>query len=161
MTITTFVADYANPEHAEGIVAMLDLYARDPMGGGAPLPAPVRARLVAGLAGVPGAVSVLCRVDDRPAGLLNAFPGFSTFAARPILNVHDLIVAPACRGAGIGRLLLERAEAIARARGCCKLTLEVLEGNATAQALYRTLGYEGYSLDPAMGRALFWQKPLG
>ena len=41
-----------------------------------------------------------------------------------------------------------------------KLTLEVLEGNSVAQSAYRAFGFEGYELDPQMGKALFWQKKL-
>jgi ribosomal protein S18 acetylase RimI-like enzyme len=48
--------------------------------------------------------------------------------------------------------MLALVEAIAVERGCCKLTLEVLEGNHPARALYRTLGFAGYALDPATGQ---------
>ncbi|HET8710194.1 MAG TPA: hypothetical protein VFM32_02375 [Spongiibacteraceae bacterium] len=34
---------------------------------------------------------------------------------------------------------------------CCKLTLEVLENNLSAQTLYRALGFEGYQLQEAFG----------
>jgi ribosomal protein S18 acetylase RimI-like enzyme len=61
---------------------------------------------------------------------------------------------------GVGRALLAAAEAHALAHGCCKLTLEVLSGNDVAQALYRSFGFEAYSLDPARGGALFWEKKL-
>ncbi|CFP45632.1 acetyltransferase [Bordetella pertussis] len=40
------------------------------------------------------------------------------------------------------------------------MTLEVLEGNTRAQALYRRLGYAGYELAADTGRAMFWQKKL-
>ena len=36
--------------------------------------------------------------------------------------------------------------------GCCKLTLEVLEGNKLAQAAYIANGFAGYQLDPEMGQ---------
>jgi hypothetical protein len=36
----------------------------------------------------------------------------------------------------------------------------VLEGNTIAMAAYRSLGFEGYQLDPALGKALFWEKKL-
>ena len=52
-------------------------------------------------------------------------------------------------------------EAMARQRGCCKLTLEVLEGNHGARRAYLDFGFEGYQLDPAMGQALFFEKKLG
>ncbi len=161
MTIRIVQADYGNREQAAAIVALLDAYARDPMGGGKPLPAAVRSALVPGLAGIPGALTLLAHdVSLGFVGLLNAFDGFSTFRARPLLNIHDLFVAPAARGRGIGRALLLGAEDRARARGCCKLTLEVLSGNHGARALYAALGYGAYALDPAAGDARFWQKPL-
>ena len=56
--------------------------------------------------------------------------------------------------------MLTQVEDIARQRGCCKLTLEVLEGNKAAQRSYRGFGFEGYQLVPEMGRAMFWEKPL-
>jgi ribosomal protein S18 acetylase RimI-like enzyme len=49
---------------------------------------------------------------------------------------------------------------VARERGCCKLTLEALEGNTGAIALYRSVGFVAYELDPAMGRAGFLEKLL-
>jgi ribosomal protein S18 acetylase RimI-like enzyme len=64
------------------------------------------------------------------------------------------------RGQGISKKLLQKSEEIAKSLGCCKLTLEVLEGNTTAQAAYKASGFAGYELDPQMGKALFWQKKL-
>lgn len=52
------------------------------------------------------------------------------------------------------------AETIAQQRGYCKMTLEVLQANQSAQALYRKVGFAGYTLDPSQGQALFWQKLL-
>ncbi|MFT3997675.1 MAG: GNAT family N-acetyltransferase [Asticcacaulis sp.] len=153
-------ADYRHPPHAEAIIALMQVYAQDIMGGGEPLAEGVTSVLVERLSAVSGAVSVLAFVEGKPAGLLNAFAGFSTFAARPLLNIHDLTVAPEFRGRGIGRALMAEAETLARERGCVKLTLEVLEGNVVAQSLYEALGYGDYVLDPAQGRALFWQKKL-
>jgi len=153
-------ADYRNRAHAEAIVALMQTYARDIMGGGEALSDEVTSVLAERLSEVPGAVSLLAFAEGRPAGLLNAFPGFSTFAARPLLNIHDVVVAPDFRGRGIARALMAEAETVARERGGCKLTLEVLEGNAPAKALYAALGYGDYVLDPASGRALFWQKRL-
>jgi len=69
-------------------------------------------------------------------------------------------VAPAFQGRGVGKQLLAALEDRARQMGCCKITLEVLEGNAVAQGLYRKQGFEGYALDEITGRAMFWQKKL-
>jgi ribosomal protein S18 acetylase RimI-like enzyme len=40
------------------------------------------------------------------------------------------------------------------------MTLEVLSGNKPALGLYRSLGFGDYVLDPAQGKAVFWQKSL-
>ena len=48
----------------------------------------------------------------------------------------------------------------AREIGCCKVTLEVLEGNHPAKKAYSQAGFAAYELDPEAGQALFWQKKL-
>jgi ribosomal protein S18 acetylase RimI-like enzyme len=154
------LADYGDPRDAADLVMLLDAYARDPMGGGAPLDPGTRAAVVPGLAATPGAFSLIARLDGEPAGLANCLTGFSTFAAQPLVNIHDMAVLPEHRGRGIGRALLRAVDEEARRRGACKITLEVLSGNEPAKALYLALGYGDYQLDPAAGHALFWQKKL-
>jgi GNAT superfamily N-acetyltransferase len=151
---------YGNPAHAAALLELLDAYARDPAGGGEPLDAFARGNLIAELAARPFVFSVLAFDGDTPVGLVNAIEGFSTFACRTLVNVHDVVVAASHRGRGIAALLFAEVEAIARERGACKLTLEVLDGNASARALYRRLGFAAYRLDPAMGHAQFLQKWL-
>lgn len=152
--------DLARPAHAEAVLAMMSGYSLDAMGGGEALPEAVLAELVPRLRARADYAGVLAFADGEPAGLAHGFEGFSTFKARPLLNVHDVFVAPGYRGQGLAPRMLARLEEVARARGCCKLTLEVLEGNAPAQAAYRKFGFDAYSLDPATGRALFWEKKL-
>lgn len=154
------LADYDDEADAAAIVALLDEYARDTMGGGEPLHEDARTRLVPALRQVPGAFSVIARADGRAVGLANCFMGFSTFAARPLVNIHDMIVTAAQRGRRIGRAMFAVIEAVARDRNADKVTLEVLEGNAPARALYASLGYGAYALDPDHGAAMFWQKRL-
>ena len=71
-----------------------------------------------------------------------------------------MVVLPGLRGRGIGKALFAAIEDEAAKRGACKVTLEVLSGNDRAKALYASLGYGDYQLDPAAGQALFWQKRL-
>ena len=158
--IEVFPADYRDPEHGAALLRLLDAYARDPMGGGEGLSATARDHLVERLAARADALTVLARCGERYAGLANCFEGFSTFACRPLLNVHDLVVLPEFRGRGLSLRILEEVERIARARDCCKLTLEVLEGNEVARSAYRQFGFSGYELDPRLGSALFWEKKL-
>lgn len=153
-------ASYSNSVHAEAIGFLLDQYATDAMGGGQPLSLDTRQQLAIELAKRPHAFSVLAFIAGEPVGLVNCFEGFSTFVCRPLVNIHDVVVIASARGQGISQKMLGKVEEIARQRGCCKLTLEVLEGNEVAQGAYRKLGFADYQLDPQMGRALFWQKPL-
>jgi ribosomal protein S18 acetylase RimI-like enzyme len=154
-------ARYDDPAHAAALVDLLDHYARDPAGGGAPLSDFARGNLVASLAARPFVFSVLAFDGATPVGLVNAIEGFSTFACKPLVNVHDVVVASSHRGRGIAARLFAEVEAIARERSACKLTLEVLSGNGAARALYEKLGFDDYQLDPAMGQAQFMQKWLG
>lgn len=160
MSLSVLKADYANPAHAAAVVSLLDSYARDPAGGGEPLSAFALANLVPELARRPQAFSVLAWDGETPVGLINCIEGFSTFACRPLVNVHDVVVLASHRGQRVAERMLERVEQIARERGCCKLTLEVLQGNAPARRAYERFGFAGYALDPALGEAMFLQKKL-
>ena len=162
-SVRVCLADYTNAAHAHAVVALLDAYARDPMGGGTPLSEFARTHLVSSLAARPQVFSVLAFLgadDATPVGLVNCIEGFSTFACSPLVNVHDLAVLPGYRGQRIGERMLDLVEVIARQRGACKITLEVLQGNAKAIRLYTRVGFANYQLDPAAGQAQFLQKWL-
>lgn len=157
---TILIADLSFPKHAESVVYLLNEYAKDEMGGGAELSDWVKQNLVPELSKRQGIHVVIAFVDEDPAGLVICIEGFSSFACKPLLNVHDLVVAAKYRGRGLSKRLLASVEDEAKKRGCCKLTLEVLEGNRVAQAAYKSCGFEGYALNPALGNAQFWQKKL-
>lgn len=153
-------ADLNLPTHADALMVLLDEYARDPMGGGKALSDYAKANLIAEL-NRRSTVHVILAFDKNiPVGLLTCIEGFSTFACKPLLNIHDAVVSAAYRGRGICKLMLDAAESLAYRLGCCKMTLEVLEGNKVAQAVYRSFGFAGYELDPRMGKAMFLEKTL-
>jgi ribosomal protein S18 acetylase RimI-like enzyme len=152
--------NYADAEHMSALVGLLDAYARDPMGGGEPLSDFARQNLPSALAARANMFSVLAFDSNQPVGLINCVEGFSTFACRPLVNVHDVVVSASHRGRGIAEQMLAQVEEIARSRGACKLTLEVLSGNHSAQKLYHRVGFDNYQLDPGMGQAQFMQKWL-
>jgi GNAT superfamily N-acetyltransferase len=153
-------ADLLDPSHGLAIVALLNEYANDDMGGNCELSDFAKQNLVCELQKRHGVHVILAYYDNIPAGLSICFEGFSTFACKPLLNIHDLMVSKDFRGLGIAKRLLFKAEEIARSLGCCKLTLEVLEGNSVAQAAYNACGYASYQLNAKGGKALFWQKKL-
>lgn len=150
------LADLAEPADAAATVACLASYALDPMGGGHALSHEVRERIVPGLRATPGARVWLARSGAQPLGVCVVLAGFSTFAAQPRWNVHDLAVVPEARGLGLGRRLLQAVIAAAEAEGCSAVSLEVREDNAPARHLYASLGFgDG---DAPMD---FWVRPLG
>lgn len=160
MAVEIVLARYDNVVHARAIVDLLDAYANDPFGGAEPLQPHVRQHLISALAQRAGAFSVLAFVDGIAVGLANCFEGFSTFRCAPLINIHDLMVLPAFRGQRLAQQMRSMVERIARERGCCKITLEVLEGNQHAQRVYAKMNYASYQLQPEHGKALLWQKNL-
>jgi len=157
-TITN--ADLFNEDHAAAVVSLLDEYAQGITGNGKPLPNFVRSNLVTKLRERSGCYVFLAFIDEQAAGLAICIEGFSTFACKPTLNIHDFVVAAEFRNQGLARDLLSKVEEMAISKGCCKLTLEVLEGNKRAQHVYQQFGFASYELDPQMGRAFFFEKPL-
>jgi ribosomal protein S18 acetylase RimI-like enzyme len=97
---------------------------------------------------------------DQAVGAAVCFIGFSTFAAKPLINIHDFVVLSGLRGKGVGRRLLEAIEGKARELGCCKLTLEVMDNNHRALRMYEAAGFARYALQKEAGTAIFMSKPL-
>jgi len=153
-------ADLSLRVHQEAVVAMVDAYSRDAMGDGKPLDQQVRAQLIPGLRRHPTTLIFLAFHGDQPVGAAVCFIGFSSFAAKPLMNIHDLVVLSTSRGKGIGRRLLETVEAKAKELGCCKLTLEVMDKNHLAIRMYQSSGFERYALQEESGAAIFMSKPL-
>ena len=158
--VTILEADLARADHQHAVVELISGYAADPMGGGQPLPEEVRSTLVPGLRALPTTIIFLAYEDREPIGIATCFRGFSTFAARPLINIHDLAVVSSRRGQGIGRRLLEAVEQKARALGCCKVTLEVSEDNRRARGLYESAGFAQTVYAEGTGGALFFSKRL-
>jgi len=160
MSLRVEAVDLHDPAQAQAWLDLLDHYAHDPMGGGTGLSDYAKANLVRELADLPTFHGALAFSGKNAVGLINCFAGFSTFAAKPLLNIHDIVTHAEVRGQGIGQALLGWAEQRARVLGCCKLTLEVLSNNTRALASYERAGFAPYVLDPQAGHALFLQKTL-
>ena len=139
---------------------MTRAYAQDPMGNGRDLPEDIQRSLVAALRAHPTTLIFLALDRDEAVGIATCFIGFSTFAARPLVNIHDLHVAKEHQRRGIARRLLEAVEAEARSLDCCKLTLEVQQNNRTALALYGSLGFVGRQYEPEAGAVILREKKL-
>ena len=115
------------------LLGLLDAYARDPAGGGEGLSAFAKTHLADALRQRPTLFSVLAFDRSQqmlPVGLVNCVEGFSTFACKPLVNVHDVVVLASHRGLRIGVLMLLEVERLLPASGvpanshwrCCRVT---------------------------------------
>ncbi len=96
-------------------------------------------------------------VDGEPCGIALYFFNASTWVGRRGLYLEDLYVKPGARGRGLGRALLERLAAVAKAEGCERLEWSVLVNNAEARRFYEGLGavaQEDFVLYRLTGEAL-------
>jgi len=159
--ITVREADLADPEQAAVLVEMFDAYMRDPMEGGSAPSAQVKRELIPGLRAHPACYVFFALRGEKPVGFAICFLGFSTFNARPLINLHDIFVHASARGAGIGKLILDRIEAKARSMNGCAITLEVREDNHRARGLYRKFGFARAEVGAQRVPIEFWRKGLG
>jgi len=152
------LANLTNPSDARAIVDMLDMYSQDEFGSSAPLSPKARENLIPGLLQHGGARVFLAfdEAANQPLGVAICMIGFSSFRGAPLINIHDIAVSPNARGQGVGAALLRAIEVEAKARGCCRITLEVRSDNTRAQAVYRRAGYQ--STQP---ETWFWMKSFG
>ena len=88
------------------------------MGAGKALSADVLRNLIPGLRSQPTAHVFIATHRAGPAGIATCFRGFSTFAARPQLNISDYFVVPSLRGFGIAKRLMQAVESRALDLGC-------------------------------------------
>ncbi|MCE9610165.1 MAG: GNAT family N-acetyltransferase [Chthoniobacter sp.] len=158
--VSVIEADLSRSDHQSATIDLLDGYSMDPMADAAPLSDIARRELIAGLRAHPTTLVFLAYRGPEPVGLAICFRGFSTFAARPLVNIHDFFVVPAHRGTGISQMLFAAIEQRARELGCCKLTLEVLENNHRARRVYAAAGFAPPQYAPGNGGSLFLAKLL-
>ena len=99
----------------------------------------------------------------HPQGLTVAFGAFEDeslvgtvaleFSAKPKTRHKALVIGmyvmPSSRGRGSARALVHAAIRFCQARGDIRaIQLEVTEGNEPAVALYRSLGFQAYGVEP-------------
>ncbi len=80
--------------------------------------------------------------DTTQIGFVQLYPLFSSVRLGRTWLLNDLYVAPQARRLGAARALLDAACAFAHERGALGLELETGRDNLTAQALYRSAGWQ-------------------
>jgi aminoglycoside 6'-N-acetyltransferase I len=82
--------------------------------------------------------------DGTPAGFIEVSTRgdyVNGASSSPVGFVEGLYVAPAARGKGIARKLLQAGEDWARERGCSEMASDVLLENKSGQAAHEALGF--------------------
>ena len=95
----------------------------------------------------PTSVMLLARhAGDIVGGVMAGFDGHRGW-------VYYLATAPSQRGQGIGRALMQAAEAWLGGQGCPRVRLMVRHDNVAATGFYRAIGYEPQDII-TLGRTL-------
>ena len=120
-------------------------------------PGPVRQQeYILGLLADENAGLFLAQVGSQVVGLVCVLareaPAVPTFVPRRYATVDSMVVKQSFRRRGIGRALMERAQAWAQAKGLDNIELHVWDFNQEAIAFYEQLGYE--NLSRRMGKRL-------
>lgn len=160
MDVRVVEADLTREDQASALVALLDAFVQDPAVAGVPLAPEVREHVALRLHEHPTTRTWLAYDGETPVGFAIGVLGFSSFAARPVMNVHDLGVQRELRGRGVGHALLSAMEREARTLGCCKLTLEVREDNTRARRLYDFFGFGNFEPGEERVPTFFLEKKL-
>jgi GNAT superfamily N-acetyltransferase len=101
--------------------------------------------------GGPDGVLLAIRVDGEPAAI-----GGVRHLDTAVAEVKSMYVAPAHRGRGLGRVLLEELHRIAAERGCRAVRLDTSDYLTGAIALYRACGYREVPAYNANPKASLW-----
>jgi ribosomal protein S18 acetylase RimI-like enzyme len=140
--INIIKCDYENPKHTNAVKLLLNAYIADEMGDGTVLDEKTGDTLIKKLNSHERAIVLLAKDGDEFIGLLTAFENIATFKAKPMINVHDIIVLKEYRGRGAGRRLMNAVVVEAKKRECARITLEVREDNAAARNLYKSMDFK-------------------
>lgn len=145
--------DLSDVMHQEALIMLMDSYMRDPMGGGAPMVNGLGDKIVSGLMEIPTFRGFFFVENGGFVGYASCFKNFSTFAAKPLLNIHDFVLLPSSRGKGYGQKFINMICDYAKADGCCRVSLEVREDNSVAMKTYIATGFK-----PCNPNMYFWER---
>ncbi len=155
MELSILNVDLQNQVHRNHFIKLLNDYINDPMGNNRPMQKELGPKIISGLKKHTGFLGFFVLADDQFAGLANCNINFSTFQAKPIINIHDFVVAPEFRRLGAGSYLLNAIIKYAALNDFCRVNLEVRKDNLGAKSLYKKMGFS-----ECVPRMLFWEKKV-
>ncbi len=99
------------------------------------------------------AVYVAAAPEAEAVGWIHLYIDYSLMHS-PVVALGGLVVDEAYRGRGIGRRLMEQAEAWGRAHGCAAVYLKTNVIRREAHAFYESIGYHNVKTQYAYRKAL-------
>ena len=81
----------------------------------------------------------------RSMTLADCAPDFPIFVPQPRVMINDIFVNPAHRRSGVASLLVQKAEAWAKAKGAIGVDLNVCEFNEKGLGLFSAMGFSTLS----------------
>ena len=87
-------------------------------------------------------VNVAKETDGTIVGLTMVTLGEELLSHAPSAHLEVIVVAESAEGRGVGKVLLETAEATARERGAQSMSLHVFVTNARARRAYKRAGFD-------------------
>ena len=124
----------AQPSDAEELAVLLSEL-------GYPSGAEAIARRISVCADLPGLSIVVASMDERVVGVVAVHCVPTLISDAALGRITALVVSTEVRGRGIGRLLVEEAEAFAHQQGCERMELTSGDHRPGAHAFYVRLGY--------------------
>lgn len=103
---------------------------------------------------------IVLLAGDGPDGLAQLRLSPSIWSDAPGAYLEELYVAPARRGDGMGRALLEAAMDAAREAGADHIDLNTGETDTAARALYESAGFTNREGGPDGPRMLYYEREL-
>ncbi|WP_411894154.1 N-acetyltransferase family protein [Winogradskyella sp. A2] len=88
---------------------------------------------------VPKFTCFVVEVENRVEGIALVYPRYSTWKGE-VIHLEDLIVSEACRGLGLGTVLLDEVVKYAKSLGVKRVSWEVLDWNEPAIKFYESKG---------------------
>jgi GNAT superfamily N-acetyltransferase len=108
---------------------------------GYPSGAEAIARRISACAELPGLSIVVASMDERVVGVVAVHCVPTLISDAALGRITALVVSNEVRGRGVGRQLVEEAEAFAREQGCERMELTSGDHRPGAHAFYERLGY--------------------
>ena len=89
-----------------------------------------------------GDEAFVAELDGATVGLATVHSRAVLHAARPVMQLTALVVAPEIRGRGVARALVDEAERWGKARGADRLVVTTALHRADAPLFYERMGFE-------------------